>query len=205
MIVYVASDERYNDEVPTQFLELLLQAGKPVVVCLMKMREADAPALVAHFQQEVAGRTARRPGKGVVATLAIPFLTPAPAGRPRAGRRRATASRCSIRWPCSAARRSCRPRAASSAPMHYLVRHQDELLDVARDDLDALQSWQATGAVRPDRVRRALRREYLTSEKFRGFDEALVRLMELLDCPASARSCSGALYVLRTPYRLLAG
>ena len=45
VIVYVASDERYNDEVPTQFLHLLLQAGKPVVVCLMKMREPDAPAL----------------------------------------------------------------------------------------------------------------------------------------------------------------
>ena len=44
VLVYVASDERYNDEVPTQFLKLLLQAGKPVVVCLTKMREADAAA-----------------------------------------------------------------------------------------------------------------------------------------------------------------
>ena len=59
VIVYVASDERYNDEVPTQFLHLLLQAGKPVVVCLTKMREADAPALVAHFQKEVAQPTCR--------------------------------------------------------------------------------------------------------------------------------------------------
>ena len=33
VIVFVASDERYNDEVPTQFLNLFLQAGKPVVVC----------------------------------------------------------------------------------------------------------------------------------------------------------------------------
>src|SRR5262249_40316029 len=52
-IVYVASDERYNDEVPTQFLKLLLEAGKPVVCCLMKMREQDAQALVAHFKKEV--------------------------------------------------------------------------------------------------------------------------------------------------------
>src|SRR5947209_1337997 len=49
VLVYVASDERYNAEVPTQFLTLLLQTGKPVVCVLMKMREADAPALVAHF------------------------------------------------------------------------------------------------------------------------------------------------------------
>src|SRR5437588_819363 len=72
VVLYVASDERYNDEVPTQFLQLLLQTGKPVVVCLMKMREADAPALVAHFQQEVLSRLP----PGVVGTLAIPFLRP---------------------------------------------------------------------------------------------------------------------------------
>ncbi len=70
VIVYVASDERYNDEVPTQFLSALLETGKPAVVCLMKMRESEVPALVGHFQREVA---AHLPA-GVVATLAIPFL-----------------------------------------------------------------------------------------------------------------------------------
>src|SRR3954454_18309823 len=56
VVVYVASDERYNDEVPTQFLHLLLQSGKMVVVCLMKMRESDAPAFLMHFQREVLDR-----------------------------------------------------------------------------------------------------------------------------------------------------
>ena len=49
------------------------------------------------------------------------------------------------------------------------------------------------------------RREYLTSEKFRGFDEALVRLLELLELPGVGKVLSGALCVLRTPYRLLKG
>src|SRR5207249_3185447 len=71
VIVYVASDERYNDEVPTQFLHLLLQTGKPVVVCLTKMREVEAPALLAHFQKEVLSRLPA----GVVAVLPIPHLT----------------------------------------------------------------------------------------------------------------------------------
>src|SRR4051794_17968612 len=76
VLVYVASDERYNDEVPTQFLGQLLETGKPVVVCLMKMREADAPALVSHFQQEVASHLPRPLGGGIVSCLAIPYLTP---------------------------------------------------------------------------------------------------------------------------------
>src|SRR5262249_40085621 len=72
VIVYVASDERYNDEVPTQFLHLLLLTGKPVVICLLKMQEADAPAIVAHFQRDVLGRFSHE----TLACLAIPFLTP---------------------------------------------------------------------------------------------------------------------------------
>src|SRR5204862_3700070 len=72
VLVYVASDERYNDEVPTQFLRLLLHTGKPVVVCLTKMREQDAEALVEHFRKEVmSGLPA-----GVVGCVSIPFLTP---------------------------------------------------------------------------------------------------------------------------------
>src|SRR3954466_10929121 len=43
VVVYVASDERYNDAVPTQFLRLLLEVGKPVVVCLTKMKPDQAP------------------------------------------------------------------------------------------------------------------------------------------------------------------
>ncbi|HMC65522.1 MAG TPA: GTPase, partial [Gemmataceae bacterium] len=72
VIVYVASDERYNDEVPTQFLRLLLQAGKPVIACVVKMKEADAPALLSHFQNQVLGGLP----PGTVACLPIPFLPP---------------------------------------------------------------------------------------------------------------------------------
>src|SRR5260221_6014776 len=71
VVVYVASDERYNDEVPTQFLKMLLQSGKMVVVCVMKMREGDAPAFLTHFEREVLDRM---PAQGV-ATLAIPQMS----------------------------------------------------------------------------------------------------------------------------------
>ncbi len=63
VIVYVASDERYNDEVPTQFLKMLLQTGKTVVVCLVKMKEVDAPAFVAHFKKDVLGKIGAAPSR----------------------------------------------------------------------------------------------------------------------------------------------
>ena len=71
VLVFVASDERYNDEVPTQFLRLLLFTGKPVVCCLTKMREQDAEALIEHFKKEVL----RALPAGVVGCVGLPFLT----------------------------------------------------------------------------------------------------------------------------------
>jgi hypothetical protein len=200
IVVYVASDERYNDEVPTQFLQLLLQAGKPVVVCLMKMREADAPTIIAHFQKEVLGRMAA----GAVACLAIPHLTREQLADPvrLAGRYRipllnqiavlgepaAEARRRSVRWGTS-----------------FLVAATEKLLSVARQDLAALQTWRAL--VQQGRVEfdNRYRREYLAGEKFHRFDQALVRLLELLELPNVGRVVSGTLWVLRTPYRLLKG
>jgi hypothetical protein len=204
ILVYAASDERYNDEVPTQFLQLLLRTGKPVVVVLMKMREADAPALLAHFQKEVAAHLPHPPGGGVVGTLAVPFLKPEQLADPA---RQAARFRIPLLnqvavlgMPPAAARR----RSALGATQ-FLVRHCDQLLSVAQQDLRAMRSWQdVVAAGRADFEQRYLR-EYLTSEKFRGFDEALVRLMELLELPGVGKLLSSTLYVLRTPYRLLKG
>ncbi len=204
IIVYVASDERYNDEVPTQFLHLLLQTGKPVVAVLMKMKEVDAPALIDHFRKEVIAHLPHPPSGGVIATLAIPFLTPAQLADPG---RQATRYRIPLLnqvavlgSPADAARR----RTVIGATQ-FLVRHREHLLSVAQQDLRAMQSWQAVVVAGQADFEQRYLREYLTSEKFRGFDEALLRLMELLELPGVGKFVSGTLYVLRTPYRLLKG
>ena len=200
VIVYVASDERYNDEVPTQFLHMLLQTGKPVVVCLVKMPEADAPALVGHFQKEVLGRMSNT----ALAVIPIPYLTPEQLADPvrLAGKYRIPVLNqlAVLGEPPAAARK----RTVQGA-VNYLVRSQEGLLSAARKDVAALQNWREV--VQSGQVEFDLRykREYLTSEKFRSFDEALVRLMELLEVPGVGKVVSGALWVLRTPYRLLKG
>jgi hypothetical protein len=101
--------------------------------------------------------------------------------------------------PASARRRSV------AGATRFLAQHCDQLLSVAQQDLRALQSWQAVVVAGQTDFEQRYLREYLTSEKFRGFDEALVRLMELLELPGIGRFLSGTLYVLRTPYRLLKG
>ena len=200
VIVYAASDERYNDEVPTQFLRLLLTTGKPVVVCLLKMREEDAPAFVEHFKREVVSTLP----PGVVSTIAIPFLTPEQLADPA---RKAVKYRIPLINQVAvlgSAAKATRQRTAYGA-MYYLRRQQDEMLAATRRDVLAMQSWQAAVQAGRQEFDQRYFREYLTTEKFRGFDEALVRLIELLDLPGVGKILSGALYVMRTPYRLIRG
>jgi len=200
VVVFVASDERYNDEVPTRFLRLILEAGKPVVVVITKMREADAEPLIAHFQKEVVSRMP----PGVVGCVAIPFLKPAqlidPA-RQAAKYRIPLLNQVAVLGgsPAAARRRSV------VGADRFLMQGMADLLSVARRDLDALQGWQTIVQTGRNEFVERYNREYLNSEKFRGFDEALVRLMEMLELPGVGRILSGTLWVLRTPYRLLRG
>ncbi len=200
VIVYVASDERYNDEAPTQFLQMLLEAGKPVVAVLCKMREADAAALVAHFRREV---LAPLP-PGVVGCLAIPYLKPAELADPAR-----LASRYRIPLINQVAVLGSQPREArrrsAMGALRFLTQHQEQFLSVARNDLVALQRWRTTVLAGRTEFENRYQREYLSGERFHSFDEALVRLLQLLELPGVGRVLSGALYVLRTPYRLVAG
>ncbi len=197
VLVYVASDERYNDEVPTEFLRLLLRSGKMVVVCLMKMRATDAPAFVAHFQRAVLDTMPARP----VAILTVPQLTQAQLVNPN---RNAPAFRVPIvnqifvlGSPASTARQRTVRSAAT-----YLVSHQQHLLNVARDDLIALESWGQL--VREGQVEfdARYRREFLTNERFHRFDEALLRLLELLELPGVGRFVSKGMDLLRLPWTM---
>jgi hypothetical protein len=201
VVVYVASDERYNDEAPTQFLAALLETGKPVIVCLMKMPEAEAPAIVAHFQKEV---VARLPA-GVVATLPIPFL---PADQLADPARLAARYRVPLLNQVSALASpvpaTARRRTAAGA-MRFLVKNQDRFLGAAKEDVDALNGWEGIVRLGRQEFDERYRREFLSGEKFRVFDEALVRLMELLELPGIGKYVSGALHVIRTPWRLAMG
>ncbi len=200
VIVYVASDERYNDEVPTQFLKLLLQAGKAVVVCLVKMKPADAPAFVAHFQKDVLAKISAH----AIATLTIPQLSHDELADPvqRAARYRIPLLNqvTVLGNPVQLARRR-----TVTAGMHFLKSGQEVLLNVAREDLAALGAWR--NLVHEGQLEFDARycREYLTTERFRRFDEALVKLLDLLELPGVGKFISTTLLVLRTPYRLLKG
>lgn len=205
VIVYVASDERYNDEVPTQFLHLLINADKPVIVCLTKMKEANASSLVAHFQTEVLGRLPKtNTGKPAVPVVAIPFLTSAQLSNPA---KDAVLYRIPLlnqlmvlTTPPDATRR----RTVENA-IRFLTTAGDGLLEVARQDLAALDSWRSLVQTAQAEFNNRFRREYLSGEPLRRFDDAREQLMNLLELPGAGRLVSALFWAIRTPYRMIRG
>jgi hypothetical protein len=202
VIVYVASDERYNDEVPTQFLQLVLQAGKPVVTCIVKMKEPQAQAIVDHFRQEVVAQIPEC--TRVAACLAVPHLSPEELADPvrKAGRFREPLVD-QIAWWAERATDTRRNVVRDAA--QYLNSFQDHLLAAVRDDLGALQTWNELVLRGRAEFENRYQQEYLSGEKFPRFSEALVRLIQLLELPGIGRYVSAILWAFRWPYRQVRG
>jgi len=205
VVVYVASDERYNDEVPTQFLHLLVQAGKPVIVCLTKMREADAAPLVAHFRTEVLGRLPQtKEGWPTVPVVAIPFLTLEQLADPAKNASKYRIPLLNQALVLLDPPALARKRAVENAT-RFLSTAGDGLLEFARQDLAALDAWRTLVRAGQSEFTSRYRREFLNGERFRRFDDAREQLMNMLELPGAGRAVSLALWAIRMPYRLLRG
>lgn len=203
VIVYVASDERYNDEVPTQYLHLFVKAGKAVVVVLTKMREADAEPLAEHFKQEILGRLPKLPdgSKPAVPVLTFPQMPQAVRGDPGgAGARHRAQLLDQIRVQCESDV-AARLRTVTSASK-YLSIAGEGLLEVARRDLAEFDLWKSVVFAGKTEFEDRYRREYLAGEQFTRFDRYRDQLMDLLELPGAGQLVSNLFWVLRTPYRL---
>jgi hypothetical protein len=202
VVVYVASDERYNDEVPTQFLHLLIRAGKAVVVVLTKVRLADADRMVEHFKADVLGRLPKLHDGSTpaVPVVAFPFMSAAERNDPAgAGAKYRVQLLNQILVQCESDT-ATRQRTVGNA-VRYLTTAGDGLLDVARRDLAELDQWKATVEAGRRQFEDRYRREYLAGEQFHRFNRHRERLMDLLELPGAGRFVGTAFWVLRAPYR----
>ncbi len=196
-VVYVASDERYNDEVPTQILRLILQSGKPVVCVLTKMQEADVETLLKHFRQDVVNRMPN--ANHVAACVAVPFLDPVILADPTGQGRR-------WREPLLNALRNCfnDPLQARSATVRGAVQFTQEssrdFVAAVNEDLAALNTWKELVEQGRKEFESRYFREYLSGNKFHRFDQSFVKLIELLELPGIGKYVSKAVALTRIPW-----
>lgn len=178
-VVFVASDERYNDEVPTQLLRLILQSGKPVVCVLTKMREADVEPLLKHFRQDVVDRMPN--ADRVAACVAVPFLDPRILADPVGQGRR-------WREPLLNALRNCfsHPLQARTTTVRGAVQFMQEstkdLVAAVSEDLAALNTWKELVEQGRREFESRYFREYLELKSFPGLDRYR-KLLDQVDLP----------------------
>jgi GTPase SAR1 family protein len=204
VVVYVASDERYNDAVPTEFLHLLVRAGKAVVVVMTKVREADADAMIAHFKQTILGGLPKLPDGSTpaVPVLAFPHMATEVRADPAGlGAKHRVALLNQVMVQVESAEAARKRTVANAAK--YLSTAADGLLEVARRDLAEYDAWRAAVHSGKLAFEDRYRREYLTGEPFRRFDGYRERLVELLELPGAGKLYGNVMWVLRLPYRFL--
>ncbi|MBA4064656.1 MAG: hypothetical protein C0501_13270 [Isosphaera sp.] len=202
VVVYVASDERYNDEVPTQFLHLLVKAGKAVVVVLTKVREADAAALAEHFRQEILGRLPKLPDgtSPAVPVLTFPQMPHAERTDPAGAGAKHRVPLLNQILTLAGADTAARVRTVTNATK-YLTTAGDGLLDVARRDLAEFDAWKAAVAAGRAEFEERYRKEFLSGEQFHRIDRYRDELMDQMELPGAGRLVGGLIWLARTPYR----
>ena len=87
-----------------------------------------------------------------------------------------------------------------TAAMNYLKTNQAQLLGVAQNDLAALDEWRLLVEQGQVEFAERYRREFLATERFPRFDEALVRLLDLLEIPGIGKVVGS---ILRAPGDLI--
>ncbi|HQR08291.1 MAG TPA: 50S ribosome-binding GTPase [Gemmatales bacterium] len=198
IILYVASDERYNDAWPTQYLQYILQAGKPVVACLTKMQPSQVEPMLKHFRESVIARIPEC--AAVSATVALPALTAAeqadPAGVGAPLRKSLIEP---VNWWLKQPQKTRHDSVLRAA--RFLEQFQQTLLAPARHDLAAVAMWESWVHTGRHTFVHRYQNEYLTGESFPHFNAAMLRLMELLELPGVGQYVSKAMHLLRSPYR----
>ena len=201
IVVYVASDERYNDVVPTQFLHLMIQAGKAVVCCLTKVREVNEEAMVADFRAKIIGQVPASIGEiPAVPVVSIPWISDEARKDPSgAGAKYRVGLLNQILALCPSTE-VARHRTLTNA-VKYLESAGNGLLDVARRDLTEFDNWRAAVDTGRHQFEERYRREYLSGEAFRRFDRTTEQVLEMLELPGPGKIVSSALALLRLPYK----
>lgn len=200
LTVYVASDERYNDELPTNFLQAMLSAGKWVVVVLTKVAEHDSEQFIQLFRDQVVSRLQHRERLVDVITIPMP-----PPGRFSEIWTDAFPYGTQLREMLENAGGdflTCR-RKARSAAAAYLHHQQARLLEPLRIDLGEWKSWSELIRNAANDAVKQYEAEYLSSVRYEAFEKAQDHILSLLQPAGVLQPLSQFLEIVRTPYRFL--
>lgn len=196
ILIYVASVQRYNDRVPSEYLRMLAASGKPVIACLTKVPESESDLIRRHFSEEVLKNL---PRSGTIPCIIVPEKSLAELHDPL--------SMADVRQQLLGhihdlvSRGLDTRRQIITRGLEYLQQCESHWSQLASPLLRNLVEWRQCLSDQRNLVLNRYRREFLEQERLLIFDEAMVRLLELLEVPGIGSYLSTALNILRLPWR----
>ncbi|MCS7166814.1 MAG: GTPase domain-containing protein [Gemmatales bacterium] len=195
-VIYVASAQRYNDRVPSEYVAILAKSGKPIVTCLTKVPPDQVNIVVSHFRHEVLRPLTQQIN---IPCVIIPYQPVQQLANPSATESYRRELLDTI-LPWFHNRQELRKRTYLEI-LTYLEAKEHQWLEIIRPELEAFEEWQRVIEAQRQMILSRYRDEFLAQERLAIFDEAMLRLIELLEIPGVGRWMSLALNVLRLPWR----
>lgn len=194
LIVLVVSREKYADLSVWKMLDLVHPLQPPMILCLNKTSD-DASALTDSLRQRVS--ESRYQGAQIEICM-LPYAPAADAALDRAGE----ALRAVVNQRLIAVGRSQRVQGLR----RLLAEHWQSWLAPAREEIAQAETWNETVDDAGKGIRDAYRGRYLDDARYyTSFNQAVVRLLELLEIPGLAGPLAKARQLLTWPVRKLFG
>ncbi len=200
LCVYVASDERYNDELPTNFLQAMLEAGKKVIVVLTKVNADEADELKSLFESQVMSKL--KHAEHIVGICVVPFPGPGKIAKlateelPYAGQVRDTVTQASKDLV------ELRRQSVQSAGQ-YLRRLQPRLLEPLQKDVGEFRQWMELVRQAANQAVQRYQAEFLGRIHYDEFDQTKAAMHELLVPNDWSLWLHRGLEFVRMPFRQL--
>lgn len=195
LVVYVASVQRYNDRVPSSYLRMLVDSGKPVIACLTRVPERESDSVRDHFFHEVLAKIAP---SNPIPCVVIPEKSWRELADPQAMADYRQQLLGHIRdWLAQGLQLR---RRIVQRGLRFLQELESRCSQLAAPQLKNLHDWQDLASKQRALIVERYRREFLERERLPIFDEAIVRLLELLELPGFGNYISAALKILQLPW-----
>jgi hypothetical protein len=194
-VIYVGSAQRYNDRVPSQYIAMLARSGKPMIACLTKVPERDIESVRNHFIEVLHAVTHGT----TIPCIVIPYLSLEQLNNAEITRPYQQQLLDSIA-PWRTALGQLRKNNCRQA-LSYLEYLESRWQGLVQPELESFRDWHRFVDSQRTAVVARYREEFVDRERLAIFDEAMVRLIDLLEMPGIGQWVSWGLNVLRLPWR----
>jgi len=202
VLCLVVSKDKYGDRSVWDMLTLLVELGRPLLLCLNKLDAADEATVVRAFSE----RFTERFGTAPPDLVTLPFVRERDPGGHGATPHFPQSTRSRLAAAVKVAVANVDRAVQGGAARAFIASRRADWIAPLEHELAAAATWNALVEAALEEAEQQYVRRYLDDpRKYDTFNRALAELLTLLELPGIARTLSRAREVVTWPARTLLG